>query len=156
MLFLDEESVRNVEHEIQRWVDLWPAGGPGPLGAEAVSTAVALGVAAYDRLTALEDRIVEGIRAADGKVVYDYGSAKEVERLTKLWLAPVGRAYDAVTAVRRAGGHVDAVDALIDRVDDAEVGTSISVERAMEIVEQGAREDPELFRANLRWPTHAV
>ena len=156
MLFLDEQSVRDVEQDIQQWVDLWPADGAGPQGAAAVSAALAVGIAAYDRTRPLEDRIIDGIRAADGRVAYDYKSAKAVERLIKLWLVPVPRAYDAITVARRDGGTVHGVDTFVDRVDDADMGTAVSVDRAKEMVERRAREDPELFRAGLRGLGHVV
>ena len=156
MLFLDEPSVRDVEQAIQRWVDLWPTGEPGPQTAAAVSAALAVGVAAYDRTRPLEDRIIDGIRAADGAIAYDYESAKAVERLTLLWLAPVERAYAGITAARRAGGVVEGVEPFVERVDDADMGTAVTVERARERTERRARENPELFRAGLRGFDHAV
>ena len=156
MLFLDEQSVRDVEQDVRRWVDLWPTDGPGPTGADALSAALAVAVAAYDGTRPLEARVMDGIRDADGRVAYDYESAKAIERLTLLWLVPVPRAHRAIAAARRAGGVVDGVDAFALRVEDAELGTNPSVEQAREMMETWARNDPESFRYNLRWPAHAV
>ncbi len=156
MLFLDEQSVRDVERDVQRWGDLWPADGPGPQGAEGVSAALAAGIAAYDRTDVLALRITDGLAAAAGKVTYDLESARAIERLTKLWLAPVDRVAARIKAVRADGGPVRHVDEFADRVDDAQLGISVSVEYAAAANERLAREQPELFLAALRGPGHAV
>ncbi len=132
MLFPDDESVRAVEADVRQWAALWPAGSSVPTGADAVGRALAVGIAAYDRVDALALRITDGIVASGGKVVYDLESARAIERLIKVWLAPTPRVVEQLVGVRRTGGTVERMDEYEARVTDAKLGISVSVERAAE------------------------
>ena len=142
MLFLDEQSVRDVERDVQRWAALWPADGLGPEGTIGLDRALAAGIAAYDRTDMLALRITDGIEASGGRVVYDLESARAIERMTNAWLVPAARAAERIAASERDGATVPHAAEFLDRVIDARLGTSISVEEAAESNERFAREYP--------------
>ena len=160
-MLMDEQTIRAIRSDVKRWTALWPADGPGPMGAEPFDAALAVAIAAADHITAAWDRLTAAIEATAGAVVYDVDSARAIQDLDVAWLVPARRALDRLADLERLGEPVGHAARFRELVGFAESATSVSVEEVGREAEWFARQYPDVPLFPITGPTpqdaaHAV
>ena len=143
-MLLDEQTIRAVRADVKRWTELWPAYGPGPMGAEPFDAALAVAVEAADHITAVWDELTAAIEATAGAVVYDVDSARAIQDLDVAWLAPARRALDRLADLERLGETVGQAARFRELVTEAQLATSVTVEEVARATEGFVRDHPGL------------
>lgn len=119
--------------------DGWPASDHADaMACRDLEQAIAYGLHLYQFILVKAEQI--DARLAVTGDAYDLPAAKEVETLFLLWLKPAAVATGHVDAMEAKGYAVDRADEFRRAVIDAEVSTSVPVERAAAVCERIARE----------------